>query len=71
MKIEKGEKTEMSKKKNILKAVIWEGGMFIVAIIFFWIWFGTFKGSLLANFFFTLIKMTGLYFYNKKWEKKN
>ena len=55
--------------KNLLKAVIWEGGIFLIVTLLFWVFLGSVLESLILNFMITLIKIGGLYQYNKLWEK--
>lgn len=56
-------------KRIFFKSVIWEGIAFVLAVVFYWIYFGTFTGSLIAAVLITLLKSIGLYFYLKAWKK--
>lgn len=56
-------------KRLIIKSVGWELVAFVFAVIFYWLWFGSFTGSLFAGVIFTVIKSIGLFFYLKAWKK--
>lgn len=60
---------EIFKNKRLLvKSFGWEFLAFILAVFFYWIWFGNFTQSLLASIAFTFIKSFGLYYYLKLWK---
>lgn len=58
-----------TKIRSFVKSTGWEVTAFIAAIIFYWVWFGSFWESLFAGCIFTVIKISGLYFYERGWQK--
>lgn len=72
MRTNKERKMEIFKIKNkrlFVKSMIWEGIAFVIAVLFYWFWFGTFTQSLLAGIIFWIIKSAGLYYYLKFWKR--
>ncbi len=65
------------KTRGIVRALGWEVPVFIIITIFIWlffelwVWMGwsLLVGSIVNGFIILLLKVTGLYFYNKGWDK--
>ena len=58
-----------TKKRTLVKAIIYESLMFIFSILYFWIWFKSLEISLLANLIFGVIKIACYFTYDRIWRK--
>jgi len=60
----------MSKKRSIVKSILWELGMFVVCSFIIYLWLNNLSDAIFINFFLLVIKITGLSIYDYVWENK-
>jgi len=58
-----------TKKRSLIKGIVYETSMFTLATLVIWAWSGTLKGSIIINTLLTMLKVLCYYYNERIWKK--